>query len=35
MQKATQQLANTGKIKDVRRNIARTRTLMRQKADAA
>jgi len=35
MQKATQQLANTGKLKDVRRNIARTRTLMRQKADAA
>ena len=35
MQKATQQLTNTGKLKDVRRNIARTRTLMRQKADAA
>ena len=35
MQKATQQLGNTGKLKDVRRNIARTRTLMRQKADAA
>jgi len=35
MQKATQQLANTCKLKDVRRNIARTRTLMRQKADAA
>jgi large subunit ribosomal protein L29 len=35
MQKATQQLANTGKLKEVRRNIARTRTLMRQKADAA
>jgi large subunit ribosomal protein L29 len=35
MQKATQQLSNTGKLKDVRRNIARTRTLMRQKADAA
>ena len=35
MQKATQQLSNTGKLKDVRRNIARARTLMRQKADAA
>ena len=35
MQKATQQLANTGKLKEVRRNIARARTLMRQKADAA
>ena len=35
MQKATQQLGNTGKLKEVRRNIARARTLMRQKADAA
>ncbi len=35
MQKATQQLTNTCKLKDVRRNIARVRTLMRQKADAA
>jgi len=35
MQKATQQLGNTCRLKDVRRNIARTRTLMRQKADAA
>jgi large subunit ribosomal protein L29 len=32
MQKATQQLANTSKLKDVRRGIARVRTLMHQKA---
>ena len=30
MQKATQQLANTSKLKDVRRGIARVRTLMHQ-----
>lgn len=35
MQKATKKLGNTCRLKDVRRNIARTRTLMRQKADAA
>ena len=35
MQKATQQLTNTGKLKDVRRNIARARTLLHQKARAA
>ena len=34
MQKATQQLTNTAKLKDVRRSIARTRTLMHQKAQA-
>jgi large subunit ribosomal protein L29 len=34
MQKATQQLANTGQIKSVRRDIARVRTLMREKAGA-
>ena len=32
MQKATQQLTNTAKLKDVRRGIARVRTLMHQKA---
>jgi len=32
MQKATQQLTNTSKIKQVRRNIARARTLIHQKA---
>jgi large subunit ribosomal protein L29 len=32
MQKATQQLANTSQLKDVRRGIARVRTLMHQKA---
>ena len=32
MQKATQQLTNTGKLKQVRRNIARARTLIHQKA---
>jgi large subunit ribosomal protein L29 len=35
MQKATQQLQNTGKLKDVRRGIARVRTLINQKAGAA
>ncbi|MBS0319001.1 MAG: 50S ribosomal protein L29 [Proteobacteria bacterium] len=34
MQKATQQLQNHAKMKDVRRSIARTRTLMTQKAAA-
>ena len=32
MQRATQQLANTAKIRDVRRGIARVRTLLHQKA---
>ena len=32
MQKATQQLTNTAKLKDVRRWIARVRTIMHQKA---
>ena len=31
MQRATQQLANTAKIRDVRRGIARVRTLLAQK----
>jgi len=31
MQKATQQLTNTSKMKHVRRNIARARTLIHQK----
>jgi large subunit ribosomal protein L29 len=35
MQKATQQLTNTGKLKQVRRNIARARTLLHQKATPA
>jgi large subunit ribosomal protein L29 len=35
MQKATQQLTNTGKLKQVRRNIARARTLLHQKGDQA
>ena len=35
MQKATQQLTNTAKLKDVRRGIARVRTLMGQKAGEA
>ena len=35
MQKATQQLANTAKLQQVRRQIARTRTLMHQKAAKA
>ena len=32
MQKATQQLTNHAKLSDVRRNIARVRTLLSQKA---
>jgi large subunit ribosomal protein L29 len=32
MQKATQQLQNTSKLKSTRRNIARAKTLMAQKA---
>ena len=32
MQRATQQLTNTSKLAQVRRNIARARTLMHQKA---
>jgi len=32
MQHATQQLANTSQIKKVRRDIARTRTVIREKA---
>jgi large subunit ribosomal protein L29 len=32
MQKATQQLTNTEKLKQVRRDIARARTLIHQKA---
>ncbi|MGE5739413.1 MAG: 50S ribosomal protein L29 [Betaproteobacteria bacterium] len=35
MQRATQQLTNTSKLKDVRRGIARVRTLLAQKAAAA
>ena len=35
MQRATQQLTNTSKLKDVRRGIARVRTLLGQKAAAA
>ena len=35
MQKATQQLTNTAKLKDVRRGIARVRTLMGRKAGEA
>ena len=35
MQKATQQLTNTSKLKDVRRGIARVRTLMGRKAGEA
>ncbi len=34
MQKATQQLTNNAKIKDVRRGIARVRTLMHEKRTA-
>ena len=34
MQGATQQLTNTSKLKDVRRGIARVRTLMHGKAKA-
>jgi large subunit ribosomal protein L29 len=32
MQKATQQLSNTSQLKKVRRDIARVRTIMREKA---
>ena len=35
MQRATQQLTNTAKLKDVRRGIARVRTLLGQKAREA
>jgi large subunit ribosomal protein L29 len=35
MQKATQQLTNTGKIQQVRRNIARVRTILHQKQGQA
>ncbi len=35
MQKATQQLTNPAKIREVRRSIARTRTLLHQKASEA
>ena len=35
MQRATQQLTNTEKLKQVRRNIARARTLIHQKAGQA
>ena len=35
MQKATQQLTNSAKLQDVRRTLARTRTLITQKAGAA
>jgi len=34
MQKATQQLANTAKLRKVRRDIARARTLIHQKSHA-
>lgn len=34
MQKATQQLTNTSQLKQVRRDIARVRTVLRQKAQA-
>ncbi len=34
MQKATQQLSNTSQIRKVRRDIARVRTLLNQKAQA-
>jgi large subunit ribosomal protein L29 len=34
MQNATQQLTNNAKLKQVRRNIARARTLIHQKAQA-
>ena len=33
MQRATQQLTNTSKLSQVRRNIARARTLIHQKAE--
>ena len=35
MQRATQQLTNTEKLKQVRRNIARARTLIHQKVGQA
>jgi len=35
MQRATQQLTNTEKLKQARRNIARARTLIHQKAGQA
>jgi large subunit ribosomal protein L29 len=35
MQRATQQLTNTEKLKEVRRNIARARTLLHEKARSA
>jgi len=35
MQKATQQLTNTAKLKDVRRSIARAKTLLAEKAGQA
>jgi len=35
MQSATQQLSNTAKLRDVRRSIARVKTLLGQKARAA
>ena len=35
MQRATQQLTNTEKLKEVRRNIARARTLIHQKEQAS
>lgn len=34
MQKATQQLTNTNQLKNVRRDIARVRTLLQEKATA-
>jgi large subunit ribosomal protein L29 len=34
MQKATQQLTNSSQLKKVRRDIARARTIMREKAKA-
>lgn len=34
MQKATQQLTNTSQLKKVRRDIARARTILREKAKA-
>jgi len=34
MQKATQQLTNSSKLKKVRRDIARARTILREKAKA-
>lgn len=34
MQKATQQLANSSQLKKVRRDIARVRTILKEKAEA-